>query len=75
MKIILGNEEIIKIIKDYAYSEFPMKEPEVVITNKRNGVEILINLSDRKNESKIHWTQDSCESSSQEEDSIELARR
>ena len=72
MKIILGNEEIKKIIKDYAYSEFPTKEPEVVITNKRNGVEISINLSDRKNESKIHWTQDSCESSSQEEDSIEL---
>ena len=72
MKIILGNEEIIKIIKDYAYSEFPMKEPEVVITNKRNGVEILINLTDKKDKSKIHWTQDSIESSSQEEDSIEL---
>ena len=72
MKIILGNEEIIKIIKDYAYSAFPAKEPEVVITNKRNGVEISINLSDKKNESKIHWTQDSIESSSQEEDSIEL---
>ena len=38
MKIILGNEEIKKIIEDYAYSEFPTKEPEVVITNKRNGV-------------------------------------
>ena len=72
MKIILGNEEIIKIIKDYAYSEFPMKEPEVVITNKRNGVEISINLTDKKDKSKIHWTQDSIESSSQEEDSIEL---
>ena len=72
MKIILGNEEIIKIIKDYAYSAFPAKEPEVVITNKRNGVEISINLSDKKNESKIHWTQDSIESSSHEEDSIEL---
>ena len=70
MKIILGNEEIIKIIKDYAYSAFPIKEPEVVITNKRNGVEISINLSDRKNESKIHWTQDSCESSDEEEDSL-----
>ena len=68
MKIILGNEEIIKIIKNYAYSEFPAKEPEVVITNKRNGVEISINLSDRKNENKIHWTQDSCESSSEEEE-------
>ena len=70
MKIILGNEEIIKIIKDYAYSAFPIKEPEVVITNKRNGVEISINLSDRKNESEIHWTQDSSESSSEEEDSL-----
>ena len=68
MKIILGNEEIKKIIKDYAYSEFPTKEPEVVITNKRNGVEISINLSDKKNESKIHWTQDSSESSDEEED-------
>ena len=48
MKIILGNEEIIKIIKNYAYSEFPAKEPDVVITNKRNGVEISINLTDKK---------------------------
>ena len=68
MKIILGNEEIIKIIKDYAYSEFPMKEPEVAITNKRNGVEISINLTDKKDESEIHWTQDYCEYLSQEED-------
>ena len=52
MKIILGNEEIKKIIEGYAYSEFPTKEPEVVITNKRNGVEISINLSDKKNESR-----------------------
>ena len=62
MKIILGNEEIIKIIKDYAYSAFPIQEPEVVITNKRNGVEISINLTDKKDENEIHWTQDSCES-------------
>ena len=68
MKIILGNEEIKKIIKDYAYSEFPTKEPEVVITNKRNGVEISINLTDKKDKSKIHWTQDSSESLPQEED-------
>ena len=68
MKIILGNEEIIKIIKNYAYSEFPAKEPEVVITNKRNGVEISINLSDRKNESMVVSSQDTNESLSQEED-------
>ena len=68
MKIILGNEEIKKIIKDYAYSEFPSKEPEVVITNKRNGVEISINLSDRKNESMVVSSQDANESLSQEED-------
>ena len=68
MKIILGNEEIIKIIKGYAYSEFPAKEPEVVITNKRNGVEISINLSDRKNESMVVSSQDTNESLSQEED-------
>ena len=67
MKIILGNKEIKKIIEAYAYSEFPAKEPEVVITNKRNGVEILINLSDKKNESKIRWEQDSNQSLSQEE--------
>ena len=72
MKIILGNEEIIKIIKDYAYSEFPMKEPEVVITNKRNGVEISINLSDRKNESMVVSAQDSNQSLSQEEDNSQL---
>ena len=72
MKIILGNEEIKKIIEGYAYSEFPTKEPEVVITNKRNGVEISINLTDKKDESEIHWTQDSCESLSQEEDNSQL---
>ena len=68
MKIILGNEEIKKIIKDYAYSEFPAKEPDVVITNKRNGVEISINLSDKKNESIVVSSQDTNESLSQEED-------
>ena len=72
MKIILGNEEIIKIIKNYAYSEFPAKEPEVVITNKRNGVEISINLSDRKNESIVVSSQDANESLSQEEDNSQL---
>ena len=72
MKIILGNEEIKKIIKDYAYSEFPAKEPEVVITNKRNGVEISINLSDRKNESMVVSSQDTNESLSQEEDNSQL---
>ena len=70
MKIILGNEEIIKIIKDYAYSAFPIKEPEVVITNKRNGVEVSINLSDKKNESRDGSVQDTNESLSQEEDSL-----
>ena len=68
MKIILGNEEIKKIIEGYAYSEFPAKEPEVVITNKRNGVEILINLYDKENESKVVSSQDTNESLSQEED-------
>ena len=68
MKIILGNEEIKKIIEAYAYSEFPAKEPEVVITNKRNGVEVSINLSDKKNESVDGPVQDTNESLSQEED-------
>ena len=68
MKIILGNEEIKKIIEGYAYSEFPTKEPEVVITNKRNGVEISINLSEKKNESKVVSSQDSNQYLSQEED-------
>ena len=72
MKIILGNEEIKKIIKDYAYSEFPAKEPEVVITNKRNGVEISINLSDKKNESRDDSVQPYNESLSQEEDNSQL---
>ena len=68
MKIILGNEEIKKIIEGYAYSEFPTKEPEVVITNKRNGVEISINLYDKENKSKVVSVQDTNESLSQEED-------
>ena len=72
MKIILGHKEIIKIIEGYAYSEFPAKEPEVVITNKRNGVEISINLSDRKNESIVVYSQDTNESLSQEEDNSQL---
>ena len=72
MKIILGNEEIKKIIEGYAYSEFPAKEPEVVITNKRNGVEISINLSDKKNESRVVSVQDTNESLSQEEDNSQL---
>ena len=72
MKIILGNEEIKKIIEGYAYSEFPAKEPEVVMTNKRNGVEISINLSDRKNESIVVSSQDANESLSQEEDNSQL---
>ena len=70
MKIILGNEEIKKIIEGYAYSEFPTKEPEVVITNKRNGVEISINLSDKKNESRDDSVRDASQSLSQEEDSL-----
>ena len=68
MKIILGNEEIKKIIEGYAYSEFPTKEPEVVMTNKRNGIEISINLSDKKNESIVVSSQDTNESLSQEEE-------
>ena len=72
MKIILGNEEIKKIIEGYAYSEFPAKEPEVVITNKRNGVEILINLYDKENESKVVFSRDTNESLSQEEDNSQL---
>ena len=68
MKIILGNEEIKKIIEGYAYSEFPSKEPEIVITNKRNGVEISINLSEKKNESRDSYAQSPNESLSQEED-------
>ena len=72
MKIILGNKEIKKIIEAYAYSEFPAKEPEVVITNKRNGVEILINLYDKENESRDCSVQDTNESLSQEEDNSQL---
>ena len=72
MKIILGNEEIIKIIEGYAYSEFPTKEPEVVMIRKRNGVEISINLLDKKNESIVVSSQDANESLSQEEDNSQL---
>ena len=68
MKIILGNEEIKKIIEGYAYSEFPAKEPEVIITNKRNGVEISINLSEPKNGSRSGSTQSYEEHLSEEEE-------
>lgn len=46
MKITLGTKDLEKIVKDYANMNYPGKDIEVSITNKRNGVEIVIDLEE-----------------------------
>lgn len=55
MKITLGTKDLEKIVKDYAHTNYPGKDIQVAITNKRNGVEVVINLEEPVNE-----TEDSC---------------
>ena len=57
MKITLGTKDLEKIVKDYAHTNYPGKDIQVAITNKRNGVEVIIDLE----EPEICETEDSCE--------------
>ena len=56
MKITLGTKDLEKIVKDYAHTNYPGKGIQVAITNKRNGVEVVIDLE----EPEINKTEDSC---------------
>ena len=57
MKITLGTKDLEKIVKDYAHTNYPGKGIQVAITNKRNGVEVAIDLE----EPEVCETEDSCE--------------
>ena len=46
MKITLGTKDLEKIVKDYANMNYPGKDIQVAITNKRNGVEVVIELQE-----------------------------
>ena len=46
MKITLGTKDLEKIVKDYAHTNYPGKDIQVSITNKRNGVEVVIDLEE-----------------------------
>lgn len=56
MKITLGTKDLEKIVKDYAHTNYPGKDIQVAITNKRNGVEVVIDLE----EPEVCKTEDSC---------------
>ena len=56
MKITLGTKDLEKIVKDYAHTNYPGKDIKVAITNKRNGVEVVIDLE----EPEVCETEDSC---------------
>lgn len=56
MKITLGTKDLEKIVKDYAYTNYPGKDIQVAITNKRNGVEVVIDLE----EPEVNKTEDAC---------------
>ena len=46
MKITLGTKDLEKIVKDYAHTNYPGKDIQVTITNKRNGVEVVVDLEE-----------------------------
>ena len=56
MKITLGTKDLEKIVKDYANMNYPGKDIQVAITNKRNGVEVVIDLQ----EPEVCECEDSC---------------
>ena len=56
MKITLGTKDLEKIVKDYAHTNYPGKDIQVAITNKRNGVEVVIDLE----EPEVNQTEDVC---------------
>ena len=56
MKITLGTKDLEKIVKGYAHINYPGKDIQVAITNKRNGVDVVIDLE----EPEVCETEDSC---------------
>ena len=56
MKITLGTKDLEKIVKDYAHTNYPGKDIQVAITNKRNGAEVVIDLE----EPEVNQTEDVC---------------
>ena len=56
MKITLGTKDLEKIVKDYANMNYPGKDIQVAITNKRNGVEVVIDLQ----EPEVNRCEDAC---------------
>ena len=56
MKITLGTKDLEKIVKNYAHTNYPGKDINVAITNKRNGVEVVIDLEEPE-----VYDKDSCE--------------
>ena len=56
MKITLGTKDLEKIVKDYAHTNYPGKDIQVAITNKRNGVEVVIDLQ----EPEVNKCEDAC---------------
>ena len=56
MKITLGTKDLEKIVKDYANMNYPGKDIQVSITNKRNGVEVVIDLE----EPEVQRCEDTC---------------
>lgn len=56
MKITLGTKDLEKIVKDYAHTNYPGKDISIAITNKRNGVEVVIDLE----EPEVNKTEDVC---------------
>ena len=46
MKITLSTKDLEKIVKDYARMSYPGKDINITITNKRNGVEIVVDLEE-----------------------------
>ncbi len=64
MKITLGTKDLEKIVKDYAHTNYPGKDIQVAITNKRNGVEVVIDLQ----ESEVCGCKDACAPNYEEEE-------
>ena len=44
MKIILGNEELKEIVKDWAEKKFNQSS-EISIVNKKNGIEVTVDMN------------------------------
>ena len=52
MKVILGNKELVEVVKKWAANEFG-KNASVAIANKKSGVEVTVELLDQISPSQI----------------------